>query len=188
MHRELFQDQLLAELMPPLEPDGTSRLWESLGRHFTGMTYQEADQLSRENKEFIRGLFPVGDIYASVLPPEAQAVIGEVGPETRGVEKMLKRIGFRYANRIDPFDGGPHFTAPTNEVTLVKQAARYPIRLGSPAPGRRALVANSTAKSPWFQCFPVPFELNDAQELIFSSESAARLDLKEGDILWTLPI
>ena len=29
----------------------------------------------------------------------------------RAVEKMLRRIGFDYAEQIDPFDGGPHFIA-----------------------------------------------------------------------------
>ncbi len=59
-HRQLFRDEVLSELMPPLEPDGTSLLWESLGRRFTGLTYQEADRLSQTNKEFIRALFPAG--------------------------------------------------------------------------------------------------------------------------------
>ena len=30
VHRELFQSEILAELLPPLEPDGTSHLWLSL--------------------------------------------------------------------------------------------------------------------------------------------------------------
>ena len=67
MHRELFRDEVLAELLPPLEPDGTSHLWNALGRHFTGLSYAEADRLSKQNKEFIRGLFPEGTIYASLL-------------------------------------------------------------------------------------------------------------------------
>ena len=60
MHRELFRDELLAELLPPLEPDGTSHLWNALGRKFTDMTYAEADRLSKKNKEFVKGLFPGG--------------------------------------------------------------------------------------------------------------------------------
>lgn len=68
MHRELFRDEVLAELLPPLEPDGTSHLWDALGRHFTGLTYAEADRLSKQNKEFIKGLFPEGTIYASLMP------------------------------------------------------------------------------------------------------------------------
>ncbi len=110
-HRSLFRDEVLSELMPPLETDGTSLLWEALGRKFTGLTYQEADRLSQTNKEFIRALFPQDPIYATLLPPHVQALIGQVGPDTKGVEKMLREAGFSYANRIDPFDGGPHFRA-----------------------------------------------------------------------------
>src|SRR6187399_3175097 len=126
-HRALFREQLLAELLPPLEPDGTSHLWEALGRRFTGMSYAEADFLSKKNKEFIKGLFPEGVIYATLLSAEAQSVIGKVGAQTRGVEKLLRRIGFRYAHRVDPFDGGPHFTAMTDEVSLVVSSRRFRI-------------------------------------------------------------
>ena len=34
---------------------------------------------------------------------------------------MLERIGFRYVERVDPFDGGPHFEARTQDVLLVRQ-------------------------------------------------------------------
>src|SRR5690606_5564814 len=44
-HRGLFKGELLAELLPPLEPDGTSHLWEAFGRRFTDMSYSEADRL-----------------------------------------------------------------------------------------------------------------------------------------------
>src|SRR3569623_1638951 len=124
LHRALFRDEVLSELMPPLQPDGTSLLWEALGRKFTGLSYQEADRLSHENKEFIRALFPEEPIYATLLPAEVQAVIGEVGPQTKGVEKMLRRAGFRYAHRIDPFDGGPHFQARLDDVVPVRATRR----------------------------------------------------------------
>ena len=68
MQRSDFRDEVLAELLPPLETDGTSHLWEALGRHFTDLSYSEADRLEEANKEFIRGLFPEGEIYATLLP------------------------------------------------------------------------------------------------------------------------
>ena len=83
-HRQLFRDEVLSELMPPLEPDGTSLLWEALGRKFTGLSYQEADRLSQDNKEFIRALFPQDPIYASLLPGKVQELIGQVGPRDQG--------------------------------------------------------------------------------------------------------
>jgi arginine N-succinyltransferase len=119
--RESFRDQLLAELLPPLEPDGTSHLWEALGRRFTGMSYAEADLLSSRDKEFIRDLFPLGEIHTSLFDDKARDVIGRVGQQTLGVERMLRAAGFRYARRVDPFDGGPHFVAPTDEVVVIRQ-------------------------------------------------------------------
>jgi arginine N-succinyltransferase len=111
---------VLAELLPPLMEDGRSLLWESIGKKFTGLDYTEADKLSRRNKEFIKELFPSSDIYASLFPAKAQKLIGEVGPQTRGVQRMLERIGFRYSNHIDPFDGGPHYEANLGDVSLIR--------------------------------------------------------------------
>jgi len=156
MHRELFQDRVLAELLPPLEPDGTSHLWEAVGRHFTSLTYREADRLSKQNKEFIRGLFPDGDIYVSLLSPPAQSVVGRVGPQTKGVEKLLRRIGFRYWNRVDPFDGGPHFMAGIDEISLVGRARRVTLRDGViPPSAHRFLVAVDLQELPCFRALPV---------------------------------
>lgn len=120
-HRRLFRDKVLAELMPPLGKDGKSVLWEALGRNFTGLTYQEADRLSRANKEFIKELFPQSDIYVTLMGDRARRVVGEVGPETKGVQRMLERIGFKYVERIDPFDGGPHYEASLADITLVRR-------------------------------------------------------------------
>src|SRR5262245_41520956 len=122
MHRPLFRSKVLSELLPPLEKDGTSRLWETLGRKFTGLSYQEADLISKDNKEFIHALFPDDPIHTELLPDDVQKIIGQVGPETRAVEGMLRRIGFDYAGQIDPFDGGPHFSADTDDIAVVRDA------------------------------------------------------------------
>jgi len=137
MHRELFRPNVLSELLPPLETDGTSRLWEALGRKFTGLTYQEADLLSKDNKEFINALFPDDPIHTELLPDDVRAVIGQVGPETKAVEAMLRRIGFDYAEQIDPFDGGPHFVARTDDIAIVKGTKQVLVRAVGDADGER---------------------------------------------------
>src|SRR5579884_1702644 len=154
MHRDWFRDELLAELLPPLEPDGTSHLWDAVGRKFTDMTYAEADRLSKKNKEFVKGLFPEGPIYATLLPLQAQEVIGKVGAQTKGVERMLRRVGFRYAERVDPFDGGPHFTAATDEISLIQRAYRATVAsiAKEPPPGPRSLLAVERKEAPFFRC------------------------------------
>lgn len=185
MRRLDFRDQVLAELLPPLEPDGTSHLWEAYGRRFTGLTYREADQLSKRNKEFIRGLFPE-EIYATLLSEEAQRVIGAVGADTVGVEKMLRRIGFQYAERVDPFDGGPHFVCDTDRIALVREARELPTTLGSSDGPSRVLVGRAYRERPYFCALPLSvtpqtdsFGLSEAQ--------FRRLDLHPGDLVWRMP-
>ncbi len=193
--RELFQDQVLAELLPPLDEDRTSHLWEAVGHQFTGLTYREADHLSKKNKEFIRGLFPGGDIYASVLPPEAQAVIGQVGKQTKGVEKLLRRVGFAYVHRVDPFDGGPHFVANTADIALIQQAVSRPCSIrqterspSSEPPKRSALLAASYETAPWFRVIPSPTARPNGPHIEVSSAEAAQLDISDGQVVWFLPL
>ena len=191
MHREWFRDEVLAELLPPLEKDGTSHLWDALGRHFTGLTYAEADKLSRKNKEFIRGLFPEGTIYASLMPQQAQDVIGKVGAQTRGVEKLLRRIGFRYAERVDPFDGGPHFTAMTDEITLVRSSGQYRVGalLDSGAkPQKRGLFATELPVAPWFRAVLASFEDLPGGLRAMERTAAKTLGVDVGDSVWMLPL
>lgn len=188
-HRELFRDEILAELLPPLEPDGTSHLWEAFGRRFTGISYAEADLLSSEDKTFIRDLFPSGNVYATLLSPEAQSVIGKVGAQTRGVERMLRRIGFRYAERIDPFDGGPHFVAAVDEITLVRNTVRA--RLGEvtdvPSSQPRALVGRDLAQSPYFRAICTNVVLRGGT-VSMDEASVRRLEADAETELFVLPL
>jgi arginine N-succinyltransferase len=198
-HRELFRDELLAELLPPLEPDGTSHLWDALGRKFTDLTYAEADRLSKKNKEFVKGLFPEGAIYASLLPESAQAVIGKVGAQTRGVERLLKRIGFRYAWRVDPFDGGPHFTAPTDDVALVASTRKARVgKLAAPGeePNARALIGVDLAEPPYFRAVaarctlgsPAGHGADALPSVVLGVDSSDVLGVRPGDAVSVLPL
>jgi arginine N-succinyltransferase len=184
LHREVFREEVVSELMPPLEADGRSLLWEALGRNFTGLSYQEADRLSRENKEFIRTLFPQDPIYAALLPPAAQALIGQVGPSSKPVERLLRRIGFAYAQRIDPFDGGPHFHALTDEITLVKGTRRLTageVPAGG-APPVDAIVASETAGPPFFRAVRARVQIA-GDRVAVPAEAAALLELNEGAVV-----
>ncbi len=132
-----FRETVLAELMPPLAKDGKSLFWESFGRRFTGLDYQDADKLSRRGKEFIQQLFPGGEFYATLLPPRVQRALGKVGRTTEPARRMLARIGFRHVNRIDPFDGGPHYEAKLGEVSVVRGHRRLEVAGEPLEPGER---------------------------------------------------
>lgn len=190
--RELFRDRVVAELLPPLEPDGTSHLWEALGRHFTGMSYAEADLLSSQDKEFIRELFPTNLIYTSLLDKRAQAVIGQVGPETLGVARMLAEIGFRYDHRVDPFDGGPHYAAATDEITLVQRTRRArlagSLQAGSGAPAATpGIVLRTLAEPPFVRVVQGTLRV-EPQGVSLPSDVASQLELAPGDEVTILPL
>jgi len=189
-HRAWFQSEVLAELMPPLEPDGTSHLWEALGRRFTGLSYAEADRLSKKNKEFIKGLFPEGVIHATLMPEDAQKVIGKTGAQTRGVEKLLQRIGFRYAHRVDPFDGGPHFTARMDEISLIANTRRTKAdRPFSPLTTEtKAIVAIESNEPPFFRAMLGPIRDDGARGVAVDDEIWESLALHHSSPVIVLPI
>jgi arginine N-succinyltransferase len=190
LNRGVFRDEVVSELLPPLEADGTSALWEALGRHFTGLSYQEADRLSRQNKEFIRALFPQDPIYATLLPPAAQAQIGRVGPHSKAVEKMLVRAGFEYASRIDPFDGGPHFHCRTEDVTSLagtRQVRVRALRAGDSSGPTAAIVAAPRATAPWFVAARVTATLTP-DGLDLPEDTARLLQVGTGDTVGVLAL
>lgn len=201
--RRWFRDRVLAELLPPLQrgPGGTrSPLWDALGRRFTGLSYAEADRLSMEDKEFIWRLFPVMPIHASLLPVTVQDIIGEVGRPTIGAQRLLQSIGFHWNGCVDPFDGGPHYEAHTDEITLVRDARFYrpeilepgdePEAADAPMP---AIVGRVDAAPPHFRAVWTKVRLHpehpdapprgdDELELIgMPAASLARLGWLDGD-------
>lgn len=187
--RQLFRDELLAELLPPLEPDGTSHLWEAIGRRFTDMSYPEADLLSSENKDFIRDLFPRDSIYVTLLSDAARSLIGQVGAQTKGVEKMLRRVGFEYADRVDPFDGGPHFTAPTDHVSLVRETRSGVLGdVVEANAGTRCLLARDVDGPPYFRAIESRATVSDDGVVRAPVEGSTFLGLTPGDPVYCLPL
>lgn len=124
LYPERFESRILCELTPPLTDEGRSEFWEALGRRFTGLPYQEADMLSQSHKEFISSLFPEEDIYLCLLDAKARTVLGRVGEATRPAQHLLEGIGFKYLEEVDPFDGGPHYGAKTQEVLPIKHGIK----------------------------------------------------------------
>ncbi|GAB5495390.1 MAG: hypothetical protein Phyf2KO_04700 [Phycisphaerales bacterium] len=132
LHRKRFADRVLAEMMAPISADGTNLLWEYLGRRFVPLSYDEADRFCQYSREFITSLLPHEPIYLSLLPPSARAVVGQVGEDTKSARRMLERLGFQYRGFVDPFDGGPHLDAKTDDIPHVKLTKRLTVTSSVP--------------------------------------------------------
>jgi arginine N-succinyltransferase len=185
--RRWFKNHVLAELMPPLTESGESILWEAVGRRFTNLSYQEADLLSRKNKEFVTSLFPRGDIYTCLLTGEVRDAIGKVGEGAEPVKHMLERIGFRWREHIDPFDGGPHYWAETDKISLIHDTKKVSVsretlkkrsaRIGliAPVPGDE------------FRCFQTIYDLSRNTILLPKSTQDA-MNLEAGQPVFLMPV
>lgn len=195
MHPTRFRDRVLVELLPRLEEDGRAPLWEALGRKFTGLKYQEADLLSRQNKEFIQQLFPPGEIYATIFSQKIQDAIGVVGPESEGAQAMLQKIGFSYDERIDPFDGGPHWSALTSRIDPIRRFRRARVMQEALAPDEEPLageteerlvaVERATGRNR-FRAVRALVRFRDAS-LAMTQEARETLGVKPGDRVSTIP-
>lgn len=128
MYPERFEDRVLAEMLPPLTADKESLFWECYGKRVTGLSFREADTLSITDKEFIEALFPPTPLYTCMLPIPVQEQIGQVGPDTQGAVHLLKKVGLRFLNHVDPFDAGPFYGAKVEDLVLVQQFRRYRVK------------------------------------------------------------
>ncbi len=180
-----FKSTIHSELMPPLDKDGNSPLWEAIGRRFLNMDYNDADVLSRKNKEFILSLFPSDTIYETLLPINARNAIGKFASETAPVAKMLKSIGFNYINEVDPFDGGPHFQCKLKDISLIKEMISGEIELSDNIDQEKStsILLSIPSKSFQFEAIKINALIqssgpNAVSKIIIDSETAKKFNLQ----------
>lgn len=124
LHRERFKDHIIAEMMAAISDEGHNPFWEHCSRRFINLSYEEADRFCQKSREFMISLLPRDPLYLTLLPPEARAVVGQVGPDTVPARKMLESLGFEHRGKIDPFDAGPVLEAETDSIPLIQATTR----------------------------------------------------------------
>ena len=118
-----FASTVIAELRGVCDKNGHSPFWDHVGAHFFHMSFAKADRLTLStNKQFIADLMPRNPIYVSLLPKEAQLVIGQAHHSSVPAMNILLKEGFRYNNYIDIFDAGPTIEAPLSEIKTISHS------------------------------------------------------------------
>ena len=189
LNKDHFKTLIHSELMPPLDDDGNSPLWEAIGRRFMNMDYNEADILSRSNKEFILSLFPSDNIYMSLLPYEARNAIGKVGPDTMPVKAMLEKIGFTYTHEVDPFDGGPHYRCNIDEIQPIKETKHLKLIIGNLSatePVEDYLVTFKVNDHP-FVAVKAKVQINKDNTAILDPNLVKKYQLQDSADIWVTP-
>ena len=126
-HPARFAEEVIAEMRGVNDDDGNSPFWDAVGRHFFQVGFAEADTQSAQDKAFIGEMMPEHPIYIPMLPPEVQAVVGQVHRQTRPALRMLSQEGFDFGDEVDIFDGGPLMRAPRDSIRTVAESTVAPL-------------------------------------------------------------
>ncbi|KZN48054.1 arginine N-succinyltransferase [Pseudoalteromonas luteoviolacea] len=121
-HNQRFSDKVIAEMRGVSDENGHSPFWQWLEEHFFSIEFPQADHLvGLGDKVFISELMPKYPIYANLLSPKAQAVIGRVHEKTKPALKLLQKEGFEHRGYIDLFDAGPTIEARLENIRTVRE-------------------------------------------------------------------
>jgi len=145
-HPHRFDTTVMAQLRGVIRKSTkSSPFWEHLGQHFLNLPFQEAMAKLDYGRGFIEEFLPEYPIYASLLPHEAQRVMGATHESTKPAFKMLYNEGFRYTFEIDIFEAGPRLVALRDEIRTIQECHVAKIRKiegDEMKLGRRQLICN----------------------------------------------
>jgi arginine N-succinyltransferase len=177
---EYFDPEVIAEMRGVVDEAGASPLWDAIGRHFFDIDYPTADYLSMVNKRFIADLLPKHPIYIPLLPPEAQAVIGKVHPQTEPALKMLEGEGFRRSGLVDIFEGGPVMKCALNDIRSIRESVAAIISeiVHTPVESELFLISNGRQD---FRACQGPVQLLPGGTVRIGIQQAMALRLRIGD-------
>jgi arginine N-succinyltransferase len=177
---EIIADHICAELRGWRGPSGEQPFWESVGRNFFEMGFEEADlHNAAHGNQFIQDLMPRHPVYTVFLSPEARDCIGRPHDNAQAAYDMLISEGFEWDNYIDIFDGGPLVDAKTSQIRTIRDSrVKRVFATGDVENGDVFLMAAGAVSG--FRCVRERAQI-DGDSLIISKETAKALNVKVGD-------
>lgn len=184
---ERFAPYVIAELRGWSDENGRSPFWDALGRHFFEMDFDEADTLCGvSNNQFITELMPKHPIYTTLLPQEAQDVIGQPMDAGRRAMELLEEEGFTYDKVVDIFDAGPILRGRIDQLKTIKKmdqglaAVSDERMLTSPT-----MIATSSLKN--FRVIHQPMIRTGSGQVKLAQEHLEALSVTAGTLLRYVP-
>lgn len=178
-HRKLIADPVCAELRGWRAPDGTQPFWDSLGRLFFDMEFEDADLANAAmGNQMIADLMPRHPIYVALLPEAAKESLGRPHDNAMPAFNMLMKEGFAYRGYVDVFDAGPLVDAHIDDIKTVKESKVYKAKIADPGEAPAMLMGAG-----WLQKFRSVRDAAraDGDTLTISAVCAKVLGVEEGD-------
>jgi arginine N-succinyltransferase len=183
-----FAEKFFVSLSGVTDGNGRSPFWEALGRKFFQMDYLDAERIieGARNRTLLVELMPHYPVYVSLLPGDAQAVIGQVRAEAELPFRILLEDGFEPDEFVDIFDGGPILRAHKHALhsfagSMQRQVAQ--IRLhDKDIPKDLYLIANTNEYN--FRATIAACEhVEHSDSVMLTSEVMESLDVAPGDMV-----
>src|SRR5690606_41858063 len=74
-----------------------------------------------------------------------------------GAQRLPESVGCQYSGRVDPFDGGPHFEADADQVTIIRDTQGYAPVPGEPdSAAQPGIIATTQDRAPHFRAVWAP--------------------------------
>ncbi len=185
---ERFADRVIAELRGYSDENGNSPFWDSLGSKFFTLSFSEADRISGlGSNQFIAELMPKHPVYVSLLPKEAQDVIGKTHPDTKPALKLLQKDGFRFHGYVDIFDAGPTIECDTDNILSINRSNIYQLEIvDEVVDGEACFVSNLELAA--FRATVGEIKPTGANSYAMSQKMADNLNLNQGDAIRVTPV
>lgn len=141
---ELFSRKIFAEMRGFVDERSVSPFWESVGRPFFQMDFQEADdRCGAGDRLFIEQLVPRLPFYTHLLGAEACAAIGKTHVDTMPARRLLEQEGLHFDGYIDIFDAGPVLQANLQDLRAARESRLQVLAQGDADGGMPCLVATT---------------------------------------------
>lgn len=187
-HPQRFCHQIIAEIRGAVDDTHTSPFWNTVGRHFLDVDFQEVMQRVIADPALTSALISPVPIYRFLLSSLIQGILGKAHHLSQIALDRLIAQGFHLTGDIDPFDAGPKVMAEINEINVIGQHQRVRISQIRPLTDTktRCLVGND-AFAEFRACIaPVSFLDDGSAEIDKSTADALHISANDKIRVYTL--
>lgn len=187
-HRERFAEDIFTVLPGIADEHGYSPFWEGLGRRFFGRDFTQMEIASGgRGSPFIAEMMPLEPMYVTLLPEEAQRVIGEPHPESMVPYRCHLAEGLQPDRFVDIFDAGPVLGGAIDLCHSVRFSSLHTaVRGEAPAPEQAYLVSNTQTLD--YRCAVVHLPARLLGEVLLPQQVADVLEVADGDEVRCVPL
>lgn len=177
-----FNKKMVAEMRGYIDKREISPFWDSIGRHFCDLSFVELMAKLEKSHDFIPEILPKYPIYLSLLPKEAQEMIGKTHEQTKPAYEMLLQENFAFHQQIDIFEGGPILTAQTSTIRSIQHSAVARVDLTSELLTDETEFIMGNERLDYRSCLGKIKRLSQ-NEVLIHEEVAQALLVKKGDFV-----